>query len=391
MMNMLPEEAERSFSFTLRGARRLQGMSKALGERATDGGIIYHAMKEDIRFIPFCDYLKRYIYINSNMSGSFRDIPVAEYRRTLMALFRENGVPSSMQDRDIRMTTAATRWLEQRSVGRETVLLLGFGLSMVAGEVNAFLTEALHGHLLDPEDPLEALCLYCYQHRYGWDKLKQLRALYALGPDRLAERVREAQPAKRSESGRIIRQDLALLSALLERQGDTSMRRRTRECFRELYEKAGHQLQMESSGRLHRRVRASDLEQVLCPMVRRDVYGNLQLAVQADVRAELSTKRFTRLHQHLLLTGKKEPERYDLLTLGFLLHTGSELKELPAEQRVDRFRRDMNRILAECGYGPIYEADPYEVLLLLALSSAEPLEAYNTVIEMACERQEDAK
>ena len=112
------------------------------------------------------------------------------------------------------------------------------------------------------------------------------------------------------------------------------------------------------------------------------------MALQTGVKRELSDKRFTRLHQHLLLSDKKEPERYDLLTLGFYLQTGAEMIQDTA-QRTEQFRNYMNPILEECSYGPVYEADPYECCLLIALSSPDPMETYNNVMEMALDGQEN--
>ena len=378
---------ERSFSFTLQGKKKLAKASAFLEYRGMDDQLIYQTIRDDVKAIPFCDYLKRYIYLNSGMSGSYKDIPLKEYRQTLMDAFRENGVPASMDNKDVRLATGTGRWLEQTRTGRDTVLLLGFGLRMLAEEVDDLLMTALHGHRLDPEDPLEGICRYCYIHNYGFDKMRRLRQMYAQGPSSLEQYKLET--GSRLQAGRIIRQDRELLEGLFNAGSKTAMKRRTEECFQKLVRDAQRKMILESSGQLNGNVSAADMERVFCPPVFRDRYGNLKLSIRPELRQELSSKRFTRQHLHLLLSGKKEPDRYDLLTLGFYMHAGSAGTNAPSDvsQRVKLFEENMNRILDDCGYGPVYTADPYECYLMMSLASDDPMEAYSNVMEMALDGQ----
>ena len=386
MKDHCQEQEERSFSFTLQGRRKLSETADRLGEKGSNDPLLFQTIRDEVRTIPFGDYLKRYIYLNSGMSGSYREIPSEEYRQTIMDAFRDNGVPASMKDREVRLATVAGRWLEQYRTGRETVLLLGFGLKMQAEEVDDFLMNALHDHRLDPEDPLEGICRYCYQHQYGFDKMRRLREAYEAGL--AASEGEKPEPAEnRLQSERTYRQDRQLLEELFRRGGDTEMKRKTRERFREMYQKAARKMVLESSGVLGANASPADFERVFCPPVFRDRYGNLKIKICREVQRELSSKRFTRQHLHLLLSGRKEPDRYDLLTLGFYLHTGTG-GAADAESRIMEFETEMNRTLDECGYGPIYTADPYECYLLMSLASAEPMETYNNVMEMAMEEQE---
>ncbi len=389
MMRVLPLAEERSFNFTIRGKEKLQELEKQLKRKELLSPLIYDEMCTEIRTIPFRDYLKRYIYVNSSLNGPFRDIPQKEYRQILIETFRENGVPASMDNRETRLATVTGRWLEQYSVGRETILLLGFGLGMMAEEVDSFLMYALHDHRMFADDPFEGICRYCFMHRYGWEKMLQLREQYRKGPEGIKERLEVTQPATRLQSRRIIREDTELLTGMLGAADEPETIRKTREWFRKLYAMAEEKTAIESSGTIRREVTPADLERVFCPPVPRDSYGNLRISIRPEVKRELSSKRFTRLHQHLLLSGKKEPERYDLLTLGFYLQTGSVMLEDP-RKRKEKFRKFMDPILEACGYGPVYEADPYESFLMISLSAQDPMETYNNVIEMAGYRQGDA-
>lgn len=57
--------------------------------------MIYAALTEKMRYIPFCDYLKRFLYKNAGLSGPFDEIPLTEYQSILKAAFRENNAPAS--------------------------------------------------------------------------------------------------------------------------------------------------------------------------------------------------------------------------------------------------------------------------------------------------------
>ena len=97
MMNFLSLEGERSFSLTLKGNNKLRALEEELRGSELFSPLIYDEMRTEIRAIPFGDYLKRYIYVNSSLSGHFREVPVKEYRQILMDTFRENGVPATIE------------------------------------------------------------------------------------------------------------------------------------------------------------------------------------------------------------------------------------------------------------------------------------------------------
>ena len=98
MMNFLSLDGERSFSFTLKGNNKLRALEEELRGSELFSPLIYDEMRTEIRAIPFGDYLKRYIYVNSSLSGHFREVPVKEYRQILMDTFRENGVPATIEN-----------------------------------------------------------------------------------------------------------------------------------------------------------------------------------------------------------------------------------------------------------------------------------------------------
>ena len=69
-MNFLSLEGERSFSFTLKGNNKLRALEEELRGSELFSPLIYDEMRTEIRAIPFGDYLKRYIYVNSTLVGN---------------------------------------------------------------------------------------------------------------------------------------------------------------------------------------------------------------------------------------------------------------------------------------------------------------------------------
>ncbi len=392
----MQDKLERSFSFTLKGNRLVQATVSSEDFRDQDAESIFQVLKAQLAFVPFSEYLKRYVYQTAGMFGSYLQISPEEYAETIIDAFVETGTPVSFRPSATRLKGRVKSWLQQAAVRRETVLLLGFALSMPEKDVNDFLTNALHDHRLDEEDPLEAMCGYCYRHGYKYAKLKQLMDIWqasepgSLNPDLILRN----QPVGREASRIIIEEDTALLQRLVERKGypgATEQKARTERHFTRLYDQARDLIRSscgcndpadtDTSG-------SRKLEEVLCASVPRDHHGNLVPELKSDLRETIAGKRFSRQHLYELRHGIVEPSRYDLMTLRFLICAESREQEADPKVRCAQFVEDMNRILLDCGFGELYTADPYECYLLMCLLSLDPLGTYTDVQELAYCRPE---
>ena len=382
-------ELERSFSFTLRGSRQMLATVNGDTFQDQEADVIFQTLRDQMVYVPFCDYLKRYVYLTSGMFGSYLQVPQEEYENTIVDAFRESGAPTSLKRSCTPPRNRIRNWLQQSSVRRHSVLMLGFGLSMPEKDVNGFLTNALHDHQLDPEDPLEAICAYCYRHGYRYPKMRQLQAIFdASQPGSLNEAmIAEAQPVDREASRQIIEEDTALLRPLVERKGyvgATGQRTRTLRHFRRLYDQAG-QLVRSNRDFGEKKAGPVELEDVLCAAVPRDRHGNLVPQLRSDLRDKITGKRFSRQHLYELNQGIVEPDRYDLITLRFLICAEDPNQPEDPKARCALFVEDMNRILADCGFGSLYTADPLECFLLMCVLSENPLWTYSDVMEKAYE------
>ena len=385
-------QTEKSYSFTLKAWKKIRGTALDESFSSMDADAIFSALSRSIRVVPFHEYLKRYLYEKAEILIPFSEVPLQEYQDMIEEAFHDTGTPCSFLSVTTKLHQAIKNWLTRDDLTRESVLLLGFGLYMTAEDVNAFLTKALHGAVLDPDDPMEAICLYCYEHEYKFAKYLQLKSLYD-AMDTTVEKalIAEHQPVNRLESLQIIEEDAALLIRLLEKKGKgglTPIKSRAAAAFRQLYAQAQQALppQEKKSGPRFTGPRA--LEKVLSAAVPVDANGNLVRESKTQTYTEFARKRITRQRLHRILSGAQLPTRYDLLTLQFYLYSHSLIDVNDRKEAMNRFIQESNGMLASCGFGGISAADPFDAFLLLCMLTCDPLGSYSDVMEAAYTQQE---
>ena len=385
-------ETERSYSFTLKAWKKILGTAVDESFSSMDVDAIFSALSRSIRVVPFHEYLKRYLYEKAEILIPFSEVPLREYQDMIEEAFHDTGTPCSFLSVTTKLHQAIKNWLTRDDLSRESVLLLGFGLYMTVEDVNAFLTKALHSASLDPDDPTEAICLYCYQHEYKFAKYLQLKSLYDV-MDTTVEKalIAEHQPLNRLESLQIIEEDAALLIHLLERKGKeglTPIKSRAADAFRQLYVQA-HQTVSQQEERSSQRITGPRaLEKVLSAAVPVDANGNLVRESKTQTYAEFARKRITRQRLHRILSGAQLPSRYDLLTLKFYLLSNSLIGLNDRKEAMSRFIQEANGLLSSCGFGGIYPADPFDAFLLLCMLTCDPLGSYSDVMEAAYTQNE---
>lgn len=406
------KELERSFSFTVRGLNTMLDAVDDPAFQAQDAEKIIGTLKDQMQVVPFCEYLKRYVYLRSGMVGSYRDVPLEEYRDTICDTFSATGTPASMKHLETRLSSRVGSWLQQDLVRRDVVLLLGFGLSMPPEDVNEFLIKAIHEHGLDTEDPMEAICSYCYEHHYGFLKMQQLVQVLreAEGGAESRSLTARNQPTGREASRQVAEEDERLIWSILagkEKKALTSRQAQLIQHFHDLYELAEN-LIIEMKHREKKRPKQrktnirntrnmpreqdygdkkryyADIEEVLYASVPKEKHGNLLALTNSSLLEVLAGKRLSRQRLSRLMNGEEEPTRYDLMTLSFLIYAKTKI-QMDAKERSFKFMEDTNRVLVDCGFGEMYPADPYECFLMMCMLSMEPLGTFNDVLEMSYE------
>ena len=83
-----------------------------------------------------------------------------------------------MNPTSTKLSALVNNWLNQASVKRETVFLLGFGLKMTTEDVSDFLTRVLKEQDFDFHNPDEVIYWYCYRNHLGYYKAEEYKETY---------------------------------------------------------------------------------------------------------------------------------------------------------------------------------------------------------------------
>lgn len=397
--------------------------------RDKDAQIIYDSLRHRLKTRSFGDYLKRYIYKKAGLSKPFLEIPLKEYQLIIRSAFSDNFTPASFTPTTAKLSALSKNWLTQQSVKRNVVFLLGFGLNMSVDDVNMFLTKALREQEINPKNPFEVICWYCYHNRFNYLKFEQLWRIY-----------NETQPGK-IDMGRFygeqtigvrhsmytIYDDATLIAHLAKLKATekmSAMSYTSKKCFDELYDEAReliakmynayedadhekdvqeyvHRLSFnerlcdsEKQKRIEQftmkkkvftknDITESDIEHIICAAIPSDRHGNLTPAKASKLNDQFEGKRFSRQHIGEILLGKAEVTRFDLITLNFFVFSQMLAEYSDSKTRFFKFQESMNAILNKCFLGELYIQNPYECFVLMCILSDDPLGTYADVWELS--------
>ena len=397
--------------------------------RDKDAELIYASLEKRLKFIPFGEYLKRYIYKKAELTEPFKNIPIKVYQQIIRDSFYDNNTPPSFEHTTSKLSALSKNWLTQQTVKRSVVFLLGFGLGMSIDDVNMFLTKALRERQINPKDPFEVICWYCYSRRFNYPKFEQLWHIYAkTEPNKLntADFYGEQTIGIRN-SMYSINDDAALIAHLskLKASKDLSaMSYTAKACFDELYDETRELIakiyneyvddehadaieryarklsfndrlydsekqlrleQFESKKKVFVKddITESDIERIICSAIPTDRYGNLTPSKASKLNDQFAGKRFSRQRISDILSGKVEVTRFDLITLNFFIFSQKLFEYPEPKTRYLIFSKSMDAILERCFLGKLYIQNPYECFVLMCILSDEPLSTYADVWELS--------
>lgn len=395
-----------------------------------DAQLIYQALAEQLRPVSFGDFLKRYIYRKAEIREPFDAVSLDEYLDIILESFAGADVPASFRPSTARLRSVARNWLTRATASRESVLLIGFGLRMKRQDVDELLTKGLCEEQLNPCDLQEYLCAYCYDHNLGFHKYEYLMnacetpeedlpaffgcpASGGVNRDPEDELIRNARRLKgtppsdtperrqRMQFECLYRQAQEVTAAILNSAEQDGAGRQAEALRNELadsdqyydYQKQNRiQRARESTRRwMPEDITPAGIEQVLQSAVPRDRHGNLLSAKKSAIYPQLRGRQLTRQRLEKLLSGETTVSRHDLITLQFYVYSQKK-KDVGGRHAYYRgFVEQTNECLRQCGFGPLYTANPYECFLLMCILSEEPLSTYADVIELAYteDRHED--
>ena len=394
-----------------------------------DAQLIYNSLKHRLKIISFGDYLKRYIYQKAGLTEPFSEVSTAEYQSIIQSAFFDNHTPESFSPTTAKLSALSKNWLTQQTVKRNVVFLLGFGLNMSVDDVNMFLTKALREQEINPKDPFEVICWYCYHKRYNYLKFTQLWQIYNdTLPNALdTGSVYNEQTIGVRNSMYAIHNDTTLIAHLARLKANeniSKMRFTSKKCFDALYDEARdliakmyntyeteeyenavnayiHKLshnerlydsekqkrieQFRSKQKVFHKddITESDIEHIICAAIPTDRHGNLTPSKASELNNQFAGKRFSRQRIGDILSGNTEVTRFDLITLNFFVFS-QKLDEYPSSKdRYLKFHQSMDAILEKCFLGKLYVQNPYECFVLMCVLSDDPLGTYADVWELS--------
>ncbi len=399
--------------------------------RDQDSLLIYETLRKKLVQRSFGDYLKRYICRKAGLDGNWQDIPLNDYRRIIMDSFEDNNTPASFTSTTVKLSSLTKNWLTQSTVKRQVVFLLGFGLRMSTEDVSNFLIKALHERDINPKNPFELICWYCYQHRYGYSKFVQLKNVFdKMPPSGFDVNLIYSEKTVRIRSSYSnISDDAVFLSKLSNMKTDQNIplfSYTAKNMFDSLYYKvrlliadyfnrdeiertegiiSEYLKKSEYSDRLgeaeikryianiksemkiysEKDVTPGDVEKVICASVPMDGNGNLWKSNRSSLNSKFSGRRFSRQHITDILQSKIEVDRFDLITLNFFIFSQKNSEYIDSKVRFLKFLDDTNDILNQCSMGEMLITNPYECFIMMCMLSDDPLGTYADVIEMSYE------
>lgn len=393
-----------------------------------DAQLIYNSLRHRLKIRSFGDYLKRYIYEKAGLTEPFAEIPLKEYQLIIRSSFSDNHTPASFNATTAKLSALSKNWLTQKTVKRNIVFLLGFGLNMSVDDVNMFLTKALREQEINPKNPFEVICWYCYHKRFNYLKFEQLWRIYSeTQPNIDMGQFYGEQTIGVRYSMHLIHDDATLIAHLAKLKATKNMSAMSftaKKCFDSLYDEARELVakmynayedteyeeavqeyirrlsfndrffdsekqkridQFRSKKKVFSKddITESDIEHIICAAIPVDRHGNLTPGKASKLNELFTGRRFSRHRIGDILSGQTDVTRFELITLNFFVFS-QRLDEFHTPKiRYLKFLESTNEILERCFMGKIYVQNPYECFVLMCILSEDPLGTYVDVWELS--------
>lgn len=391
-------DSVKDFEFTRKAAQKFRQVVSLESFEDEDADVIFHYLYKEMELVSFGDHLKRYIYERAGIEEPYSEVTQEMYRDIVVESFKETYTPKSMSPTSTKLSSLVNNWLNQASVKRETVFLLGFGLRMTVEDVSDFLTRVLREQDFDFHNPEEVIYWYCYTNQLGYYKAEEYKEKYeeltpwekkpgevCFGRDFIIDTeekllkylayLKGGYEDPKSEKSQAFQEFLCLL-------------KEAKEIIASMYCK-----DEEERGRgkvwTAENITPSDVEKVICSGIPINNMGNLKKMSASILTKHFSQKRFSRQRITNILNHKFPVERFDLITLEFFV-VSQKMQEEDPYTRYQYFIGEIQEILKRCGMGEIYIVNPYECFLLMCLLTDCPLAVFSEIWEKSYEEGEES-
>ena len=369
------------YDFTSRAVKNMSRIVSADDFSDMDADLIFHYLFCQMELVSFRDHLKRYIYERAEMTEPYHTVSDSLYCQVILDSFIENKVPFSFVPTTRHRSAVVKSWLKQKSVGREVIFLLGFGLRMTAADVSSFLVKVIKEHDFDLHNPEEVIFWYCYNTRTSYHKaVKLLHALTDMNAIPLPSEPISARDIANEE------QLLGYIRQLHEQQAinlyDQYAVKEWNSLYQQTKELAAVLLSQDAeySSRSADSILPSDIERIIYSGIPVNEQGNLEKSSRSLLSEHFQNKRLSRQRMSILFKRQSHVNRFDLLTLLFFIYSQrNDFQDV--QSRYQAFITHANTILVKCGMMELYPVNPYEAFILMCLLTESPLSTYAEVYE----------
>ena len=353
-----------------------------------------------MEIVSFKDFLRRYIYEYAGIKENFNQ--VTNYLELLLEIFARNDCydPNDVEEKK-KLKKKANRWLTSESVKRENMFYIGFGLDMNDKQISEFLTLVLKEPDFDFTSPSETIYWHCRYNGKSWMEAQKLLEAYENQAEDPSIRENHMWQAMQNDPKMYVSSEEGLEKYLhyLKQLGVAKKREtQAREVFMRLYERAqklcakhlnrypdliekdGKQAELKVED-----INPSRMESILYSGVAVTDNGNLMSF--AKLKEQFKSKRLSRARINGILGGKPI-ERFDLITLIFLIYALDEEKlTKSAPARFNEFVDETNDLLIEAGMIELYPVNPYEAFVMMCVVSEDLLDTFAGVWEKSYDEE----
>lgn len=389
--------AELDFTATVKDydytMRAMMGMDRVLSSEQfaeMDSDAIFNYLIHEMEIVTFSDYLKRYIYERAGFEIPFANVTDEMFMELIISNFEDKGSPYSMTQTTRRRSTIVKAWVENSQCSRDGVFALAFGLNMTDEDVSMFLTKVLKEEDFDFDDARETVfwsCLHrCKGYRYAKKILEQYESLDSDG--KINQKLWDAM--RNSPQMYLISDDnlIKYLSYLKASSSEESRRNQKVKEFQAVYDRVCDAVSsVYYEGELENEINPVDIEKALLCGVPMTGTGNIQKISKSLLSSHFQQKLMTRQRLNKLINGQQHVDRFDLITLLFLIYALTVAPEWPTERALS-YIDEINEILNRCGMMDIYPVNPYEAFILMCMLTDYPLSAYSEVMELSYDVEE---
>lgn len=133
-------------------------------------------------------------------------------------------------------------------------------------------------------------------------------------------------------------------------------------------------------------IKTVDIERILCAgtLYNGDNWNLISIKF-SSFKDLFDSKRMSRQRLQAIIDKKQVVERYDLITLLFMIIAARE--DICSKEKMKLFVDEANQILEDCNMQGLYVVNPYEAFLIMCLNTESPLENRTEVIERSYDNQ----